>query len=96
MNIAQQTYVSSNILKDVRLQWHVHIHGTDNETELGFNDLQHSRNENRIPCSGLEVERPIAILMICDLPATVFHRLFARSSTDSLSSRSLTKYMLAY
>ena len=47
-------HIPGNVLQDVWLQWHVHVHRTHNVAQLRFDDLEHASDESGLSCTPLE------------------------------------------
>ena len=88
------THVPRNVFEDIRLQWHIHIHCTNDEAQLPLLNIQDTWYKDGVPYNcGWDA---ISSREWTDAPATSLHLLFARCSTWCLSARSLTKYMFEY
>ena len=94
-NQARISYVSCNILNDVRLHWHIHINCANNVAQLTRFDFEDSFNKNRVACKSSD-DRTRLPHQIRDLPERPLHRRCAFCSTTSRNFLSLMKYMFEY
>lgn len=90
------TYVASDVVQDVRLQRHVHVHCSHDVAQPSLGHFQYSRYKNRVAYSLNNMRAMSYEGEHVNAPATSFHSRLAFSSTKGRSNRSRTKYKFAY
>ena len=94
-NQAGISYISCNILNDIRLHWHIHIDCADNVAQLTRFDLKDSFNKDRVACKNSH-DLELCAHEAGNLPERLLHRRCAFCSTTSRNFLSLIKYMFEY